>query len=68
MLVHLQRLIREIYPLIRVFMGRGRNGPFLLSQVKRKLEGFTELIRENTFDECSYENVKSRGKKPQFSS
>jgi hypothetical protein len=43
MLVHLQRLIREIYPLIRVFMGRNRNGPFLLSQVKRKVDGFTEL-------------------------
>ena len=63
MLVHLQRLIREIYPLIRVFMGRrGRKGPFLLSQVKGKVHGFTELIREPTLYECSYENVKSRGK------
>jgi hypothetical protein len=32
-----------------------------LQKVKGKVDGFTELIRETTLDECSYENVKSRG-------
>jgi len=31
-------------------------------QVKRKVDGFTELIREIMVNECSYRNRKSRGK------
>jgi len=32
-----------------------------LQKVKGKVDGFTELIRETTLSECSYENGKSRG-------
>jgi hypothetical protein len=32
------------------------HGRFL--KVKGKVDGFTELIRESTLVECSYENVK----------
>jgi hypothetical protein len=35
-----------------------------LQKVRGKIDGFTELIREPTLNECSYENVKSRGKLP----
>jgi hypothetical protein len=35
-----------------------------LQKVRGKVDGFTELIREPTLNECSYENVKSRGKLP----
>jgi len=33
-----------------------------LQKVRGKVDGFTERIREPTPNECSYENVKSRGK------
>jgi hypothetical protein len=33
-----------------------------LQKVKGTVDGFTELIRETTLDECSCENLKSRGK------
>jgi hypothetical protein len=43
------------YPLAPHFHGG-------LREVKGKVDGFTELIRETTVDEYSYENGKSRGK------